>query len=66
MFYVVPNELADAINAKLDEAIAAYPEVSTADREQAFRVLVAYFNEHGIIPTFSFRLLPPPPRSEGE
>lgn len=51
---VVPNSLADAINAKLDLAIAACPEAAK-DREVLYGQLLEYFDEHGVIPDFSLQ-----------
>jgi len=51
---IVPNELRDAINKKLDEAIVTCTEkITTENREFFYRELLAYFDEHGIIPDFS-------------
>lgn len=51
MLVIVPNYIADAINAKLDAAIAACPEAAK-EREVLYEQLLGYFNEHGIIPEF--------------
>ncbi len=48
---VVPNALRDAINAKLDTAIAACPGAA-GDREELYRQLLSHFDEHGEIPSF--------------
>ncbi len=50
---IVPNELADAINAALDAAYAKNPEAAV-DREAHFSSLLDYFDEHGKLPEFSF------------
>lgn len=55
---VVPNSLRDAINEKLDAAIAACPG-SEVDRETLFTTLLAYFDEHGVIPDFSIKPILP-------
>lgn len=52
MLVIVPNYLSQAINAKLDEAIAACPDAEK-DRETLFQQLLTYVNEHGVIPEFS-------------
>lgn len=49
---IVPNELRDAINAKLDAAIRDYPE-SEKDRECLYRELLAFYDEHGYLPEFT-------------
>ena len=50
--FVIPNSLRDAINAKLDAAIADVPDAEK-DREHLYHSLLMYFNEHGVIPDFS-------------
>ena len=52
---IVPNELRDAINVKLDAAIAACPD-AVKDRDALYHQLLAYFDEHGEIPEFSLQL----------
>lgn len=52
MFYVIPNSLRDAINAKLDEQFALVPDAAK-DREVLYGQLLDYFAEHGVIPDFS-------------
>ena len=54
MFRIIPNYIADAINAKLDAAFSECPEAAK-DREVLYRQLLDYFDEHGIIPDFSLR-----------
>ena len=56
MIVIIPNELADAINAKLDIAIAKVP-AANEDRETLYQQLVDYFYHHGIIPDFELFLL---------
>ena len=51
MLVIVPDELADVINAKLDTAIAKVPEAKE-DRETLYQQLLEYFNEHGVVPDF--------------
>jgi hypothetical protein len=48
---IVPNELRDAINAKLDAAIATEPGAAL-DRDELYSQLLAYFDEHGQLPEF--------------
>jgi len=48
---IVPNELRDAINAKLDTAIADCPDAAK-DRDALFKQLLAYYDEHGEVPDF--------------
>lgn len=52
MFRVIPNSLRDAINAKLDAAIAECP-AAEKDREVLYGQLLDYFDEHGAVPDFS-------------
>jgi len=53
MFVVVPNELRDAINVKLDAALAGHPEATEKDRRVLYGQLLSYFNEHGCLPDFT-------------
>jgi hypothetical protein len=48
---IVPNSVADAINAKLDLALSEFPEATT-DREHIYNLLLSYFEENGEIPEF--------------
>lgn len=52
MLVIVPDSLRAAINEKLDAAIALAPDAES-ERENLFNQLLAYFNEHGVIPEFS-------------
>lgn len=54
---IVPNELRDAINAKLDAAISKCPDAEQ-DREALYSQLLAYFDEHGEIPDFDLANVP--------
>ena len=54
MFVVVPNSLRDAINAKLDTAIAEVPEAAS-DCDALYEQLLAYVSEHGVLPDFSLK-----------
>lgn len=49
---IVPNELADAIYEKLDAEIAKHPDAAV-DRAIFFDQLLAYYDQHGVIPEFS-------------
>lgn len=51
MLVIVSNVLADAINSKLDAAIAQCPDAAK-DRKELYRQLLVYFDEHGEIPDF--------------
>ena len=51
-FVIVPNSLQDAINEKLDVAIAECPE-AVADRHLFYAQLLEYFHEHGELPDFT-------------
>jgi len=52
MFYVIPNCLADELNARLDAEIKKHPQAAK-DREALYDQLLAYVDEHGVIPDFS-------------
>lgn len=52
MFVIVPNSLSAEIYRRLDEEIAKAPDAAK-DRETLYGQLLAYFNEHGVIPDFS-------------
>lgn len=58
-FLVVPDSLRNAINAKLDRAIADLPEpdkpFAEKDREFLYRQLLDAFDKYGVIPDFSLR-----------
>lgn len=60
MLVIVPNSLRDAINAKLDAALAACP-AAAPDRDLFYRQLLAYFNDHGVVPDFTLERNPDPP-----
>lgn len=51
---IVPNFLRDAINAKLDAAIAENPGAAK-DRNYLYRQLVNYFSEYGSLPEFTLK-----------
>jgi hypothetical protein len=63
--------LGDEIDRRLDAALADAPEDAKADREFLRGQLLAYFNEHGVIPDFKIGSAkdavrgPPPPTAEG-
>lgn len=48
---IIPNALSDAINAKLDIAIAEHPDAEV-DRQFLYESLVSLFDENGYIPDF--------------
>ena len=52
MLVIVPDSLRDAINVKLDAAIAEVPDAEK-DREVLYGQLLGYFDEHGVVPDFS-------------
>ena len=56
MFFIVPDDISDAIYAAIDAAIKLCP-AAVPDREEAYRVLVNYYAEYGVIPPISFRPL---------
>ena len=49
---IVPNDLRDAINGKLDAALAECPDAEK-DRVVFYRQLLCYFDEYGVVPDFS-------------
>lgn len=56
-YVIVPDALSEAINAKLDAAIADCPSAA-ADREHFYNELLVYFDEHGEIPEFTLERKP--------
>lgn len=48
MFVIVPNYVSEAINAKIDDFIAEYPEATHA-REEMYDAMLEAFNVHGVI-----------------
>ena len=48
---IVPNQLRDAIMAKLEAEFAKFPDAEI-DRDGLYHQLLAYFDEHGEIPDF--------------
>ena len=56
-FLIVPDALHDAINQRLDAAIAQCPDAAK-DREHLYRQLLEAFNEHGVIPEFTIAPTP--------
>lgn len=54
MLVIVPNIVHDQINEALDQAFIECPEAKK-ERDALYNQLLAYFNEHGVIPSFSLR-----------
>ena len=52
MFLIVPDSLREAIDAKLDAALALVPDAAM-DREHLYHELLAFFDEHGYLPDFT-------------
>ena len=52
-FVIVPNSLRDAINGAIDKALVDAPPDAAKDRESFYAALLAYFDEHGTIPSFT-------------
>lgn len=54
MLCIVPTYILDAVNEKLDAAIAACPDAEK-DRDELRAQLLGYFDEHGVVPDFTLR-----------
>jgi hypothetical protein len=54
MLLIVPNSLADAINAAIDKALDGRP-CEADEREHIYNQLLLHFHEHGAIPDFSLK-----------
>lgn len=52
MFVIVPNEIRDAINSKLDPQLKKFPQLEK-DREEIFNQILGYYDENGSIPDFN-------------
>jgi hypothetical protein len=50
--FIVPDSLRNAINAKLDAALADVPGAAK-DRDHLYHELLCFFNENGYLPKFS-------------
>ncbi|MDP3937582.1 MAG: hypothetical protein Q8R92_05535 [Deltaproteobacteria bacterium] len=50
---IVPNVLRDAINARLDDVLRDAPAEAIAEREHLYQQVLAYYDEHGVIPECS-------------
>jgi hypothetical protein len=48
---IVPNDLRDTINAKLDAAFLKCPDAEK-DRDVLYQQLLDYFDDMGVIPDF--------------
>ena len=53
-FVIVPNEISDAIYAKLDPQLEKYPHLKV-NREEIYHRILAYYDEHGKIPDFDIK-----------
>lgn len=53
MIAVVPNELHDAINRKLDVALVGHETISPTERADLYQVILEYYDEHGELPEFA-------------
>lgn len=51
---IVPNDLRDRINAKLDAVIKECPDAEK-DRDVLYSQLLGYYDEHGVVPDFSLK-----------
>ena len=54
MLVVVPNELHAAINVAIDTALDGR-QCDEASREHIYRTILAYVDEHGVLPEFSLQ-----------
>lgn len=63
MFFIVPNDLRDAINAAIDKALAGRP-CDGESREVIFAQLLGHYSQHGAIPDFD--LTPAPKKTESD
>lgn len=50
-FFVIPNYISDEIDRKLEAVIVKHPGAEK-DRAELRSQLVAYFDEHGVVPEF--------------
>ena len=57
---IVPDFVHDAINAKLDAALAVTPEAADG-RKHFYEVLLDHYNEHGELPEFDLVKRSTPP-----
>jgi hypothetical protein len=65
MILIVPTALHDAINSKLDAALAECPGTQLDDREALYAQLLEYFDEHGVVPEFRLvKIIVDPPHSQ--
>lgn len=51
-FVIVPNELRDAIYAKIDPQLESLPLLKDK-REEIYSQLLSYYDDHGKIPDFN-------------
>lgn len=49
---IVPNSLRDEIYARIDKVLDGRL-ISDSDREIIYSLILAYFDEHGVIPDFN-------------
>ena len=54
MLCVVPNELRDAINKKVDAFILQYPDQKD-NRENIYKDMLSVFNSQGVIPGIALK-----------
>lgn len=59
MIVIVPNNLRDALYTKIDEQLVSHPGL-IEQREEIYKDLLTYFDEHGVIPNFSLQEKKPP------
>lgn len=49
---IVPNDLRDALYAKIDEQLVDHPGL-IEQRESIYKDLLNYYDEHGVVPDFT-------------
>jgi hypothetical protein len=59
-FVIVPEALRQAINDALDAALAACPDAAR-DRDHLYAQLLAFYDEHGYLPSFALAKSESPP-----
>lgn len=50
---IVHNSLRDLLYQRIDAALAGLPKDAQAGREELYRQLLTYYDEHGRVPEFT-------------